>query len=131
MQNPPRYPDIEIYILDTNLPDICEWLKKHLTIKGAPLVEGNTHKIHTNYDGADIPVIVVEKASGKRFTSVWFDSSSTPWETDLDCARSAFSALNKEVRCSASGWIEEEEEDAPDLWWKINQHGEKQCNWKD
>ncbi|OZG70491.1 hypothetical protein BTA51_25495 [Hahella sp. CCB-MM4] len=129
MTSSERFPDIEIYVLNTTLENIIDWLNTELSEVSQPIPQGTVVKLTAVYHGQTIPITVTPGAAGKKFTSVIFDSDATPWDTDLDCARAAYKHFESEIRCSASSWVEEEAEDAPELWWKVNDQGEKKINW--
>ena len=61
-------------------------------------------------------------------------SGNTPWDTDRDCALAAFSYLNKEIRCSTSGWESSEtdsgEKDSSEKWLRIDSTGESTIEWQ-
>lgn len=122
-------PDIEIYVLSCPLEKILDWLKEdfHVTYTHSP-TELCT-KVTLEMNGHPIHATILEQAAGKRFTCIWFNSANTPWNSDIECARHAYTALDCEVRCNYQGWEEEGDQD-PDLWWRINKNGEGQFIWK-
>lgn len=122
-------PDIEIYVLSCPTERIISWLEQDFSLINTEHTNDLTCKLELEYQGKTIPVTILEKAAGKRFTSIWFDSEHTPWNSDMECAKQAFSALNCEIRCNYQGWQEDEQED-PDLWWRINTHGEGPYIWR-
>jgi hypothetical protein len=69
------------------------------------------------------------KAVGK-WHSLLLDSDSTPWETDLECARAAFAALGVEIRCAPGSWDEEESEEDADKWLRISADGVEEIVWR-
>jgi len=116
-------PDIEIYVNSASVEEITNWLKDRMDSFEAD--QPNTAKSHSykaTLGDETIPVLIVEKAAGKYFTSVWFDSNKTPWEKDVDCGRDAFQFMEKEIRCNAAGWLPGDE---PDEWLCINSEGEE------
>ncbi|WP_271272969.1 hypothetical protein [Aliamphritea hakodatensis] len=113
-----RHPDIEIYVKSRNLEEICQWLNGVFSAVERQHSQGTVHQYRT---GCGIPVLIHEKVSGKAWTSVWFDSDSTPWEKDLDCAIIASQQMDTEIRCIAGGW---NDGDDPDEWWKVATDGE-------
>ncbi len=121
-------PDIEIYVLSCPTDNIVTWLSQKFTLLEQTHPSSLCTKVILELDGNTIPVTILEQASGKRFTSIWFDSSRTPWENDILCAKDAYSSLQCEVRCNYQGWEEEGDQD-PDQWWKINSHGEGPFVW--
>ncbi|MCL6417393.1 hypothetical protein MIB92_17165 [Aestuariirhabdus sp. Z084] len=120
-------PDIEIYIKDTSLNAIRDWLGSNFDAIEEGQHKGNSYHFQSFINGESIPVLVVEKAAGKHFTSVWFDSSATPWNDDLSCARSAHQTLGRTVRCNGGFW-EDGSEDM-DSWMEISEQGEHQVEW--
>ena len=113
-----RHPDIEIYVKSRSLEEICQWLNGVFSAVELQHSQGTVHQYRT---GCGIPVLIHEKVSGKAWTSVWFDSDSTPWEKDLDCAVVASQQMDTEIRCIAGGW---NDGDDPDEWWKVATDGE-------
>ncbi len=130
MTHPERFPDIEIYVMNTSVEDILSWIGNTMTMIEPPKRQGAVIRLQGKLEQHLIPVTITPGAAGKKFTSIIFDSAETPWVSDIDCARAAFRYFGNEVRCSASGWVEEEAEDAPDMWWKINAEGEIKINWR-
>ncbi|SBS35029.1 hypothetical protein MAQ5080_03051 [Marinomonas aquimarina] len=122
-------PDIEIYLLSCPTERIISWLEQDFSVLDMRKPSDIATKLHLDWNGRDIPVTILEQAAGKRFTSVWFDSEQTPWESDMECAKRAFEALQCEVRCNYQGWQEDGQED-PDLWWRINANGEGPYIWR-
>jgi hypothetical protein len=121
--------DIEIYTLSCPTEKIIAWLEEKFTLVKKSTPSKLCSKITVSSDGNDIEVTILEQAAGKRFTSIWFDSDKTPWEDDMTCARQVFKSLNCEVRCNFQGWEEEGNQD-PDQWWRINSDGEGPFIWE-
>ncbi|GAB3488665.1 hypothetical protein [Marinomonas epiphytica] len=122
-------PDIEIYVLSCPTETIVEWLNTDFTVINKQNVTSDSVKLTLSHQGQEINVTILEKAAGKRFTSIWFDSDKTPWSTDMECAQQAFTALEHEVRCNYQGWEEEGDQD-PDQWWRVNKDGSGPFIWK-
>lgn len=122
-------PDIEIYLLSCPTERIVSWLEQDFSMLDMRNAGDNATKLNLEYQGHIIPVTILEQAAGKRFSSVWFDSEHTPWQSDMECAQRAFEALQCEIRCNYQGW-EENGEDDPDLWWRINANGEGTYIWR-
>ncbi|WP_426417314.1 hypothetical protein [Aestuariirhabdus sp. LZHN29] len=120
-------PDIEIYIKGTSLNAIRQWLDASFDSIEEGQHKGNSYQFQAFHDGQGIPVMVVEKAAGKQFTSVWFDSSATPWNDDLSCARAAYQQLARPVRCNGGFW--EDGSDAVDSWMEVSDQGEQTVEW--
>ena len=70
--------------------------------------------------------IILLKATKGGYTSVWFKSNDTNWNTDKDCAVDAFKFFApNEIRCSTGGWEGEDEGG----WFRITEAGIKIANW--
>jgi len=126
--------DIEIYLLSCPTSKIREWLQKHFIVLTETRINSELYSLvleskASEHQDQPIQVQILEQAAGKRFTSVWFDSAKTPWQTDTDCARDAYAVLECEVRCNMTSWQEVSNED-PDQWWHINQYEEGPFIWK-
>ena len=120
-----RFPDIEIYLMKAEAAAVKNWLNSALG-ELTEIKSGAT--CHWQFAGMD--VFFTEQAE-KNFSSLWFKQNQTPWLTDLDCARAAHTALGCEVRCSDSGWEEEEgDEQAGQGWIKLIRGEEKSFIWK-
>ncbi|MTI12658.1 hypothetical protein [Sansalvadorimonas verongulae] len=98
--------DIEIYLMKQPVSAIIQWLTDRFDSCSGPETRGRSHNLQVTHEGQHIPVNIVENTSGKAWTSVWFDSTSTPWNCDADCGREAHTALKARVRCNASFWQE-------------------------
>ncbi|MGI0115944.1 hypothetical protein [Zooshikella sp. RANM57] len=124
-----QLPDIEIYVKNTT-PDLIEdWLDDRFDSVELVNKEGRTHQYNVDWQGMNIPVMVVERAAGRAFTSIWFNSAETPWETDIECARDAFEFFDTEIRCNGTFW--QEEEAADNEWWRITHQGEGIISWQE
>lgn len=123
-----RYPDIEIYLAETNIEHIDAWLRE--VVDAEPLKPAGKRKWRSRGrdDSHDIPILLVENAAD-GFSSLWFDSAETPWPRDTDCARDAARALQSEVRCTLGGW---QPGDDPDRFWQVLPNGsEGTIHWPD
>lgn len=121
-----NHPDIEIYIKNCKLDEVLQWLSERLDSVKATGSKGMLHQFSASYQGHKFAIAVHEKALGKAWISVWFQSNTTPWKVDLDCAREASAVLKAQVRCIASGW---QEGDDPDEWWKVEEGQEVKMQW--
>ena len=121
-----RHPDIEIYIKNTSVEKITAWLSQRLDKIHALGNKGLLHQFTGEYQQHTFEIVIHERALGKAWLSVWFQTDQTPWEVDLDCAREASIELKAQVRCIASGW---QEGDDPDEWWKVEQGQEEKIQW--
>ncbi|OUR85202.1 hypothetical protein A9Q77_01005 [Marinomonas sp. 42_23_T18] len=122
-------PDIEIYLLSCSNEKIIEWLQTSFTIIEEKKLNAGLLSLKVATAETEFEIQLLQKAAGKRFTSVWFDSDKTPWSDDVECAKAAFTALDCEVRCNIASWSETEEQD-PDQWWHINQYEEGPFIWR-
>ncbi|RDE18117.1 hypothetical protein DV711_18550 [Motiliproteus coralliicola] len=121
-----RHPDIEIYIKQRSVEQISTWLEAEFDRLELLQQRGQTYRYQANLDGTQIPITLIDRAA-KDFSSLWFDSDSTRWPQDRDCARQACQQLETEIRCIASGWNEGDE---PDEWWSIKDSGEQLILWR-
>jgi len=128
-----RQPDIEVYIKDISVDAIINWLndvfegvEAQSPLDKSPLTLQCKIKEDTG-SVATIPVTIFTGAAGKLYTSLWFQSDKTPWNTDFDCAIQLVEATGNEVRCSTNGW--EEAEDADNQWWKVTSEEKTIVNW--
>ncbi|EAT12142.1 hypothetical protein HF888_05005 [Bermanella marisrubri] len=116
MSNPERYPDIEIYALDITFKQIGDWLKTRFSeVEQTQLVKKKS-EARATWKADGMIVTVFGNAVG-AFSSIWFQTNATPWDTDLECAQTASHELNTEIRCSNSGWSEGQRPDTK--WWQI------------
>jgi hypothetical protein len=118
--------DIEIYLAATPAADALAWLAGRFPEHDKPRPAGKRQwQQHVRHGEVSIPVLVIEEAS-PGFTSVWFNSPTTPWASDADCAREAFAHFGREVRATAGTWKEDAD---PDEWWSIGPTGERFVQW--
>lgn len=122
--------DIEIYIQATNGAAIKAWL----TTCTSSLEEKSSNPKRQSYwatfgqsgqPECEFEIIVLSKIKG-HFSSVWFNTISTPWASDKACAQDAFIHFQSSVRCVVAGW---QEGDAPDQWLNIDAQGESIIDW--
>lgn len=120
-----RQPDIEIYLRDASQQAVTEWLEQAIGSCSPWQQKGKTFKCQAG----EIPVTWLPKAVGK-WHSLLMESSATPWEDDIACARAAYQALNVEIRCAPGGWQEEESVEDADRWISISERGEDEIIWR-
>ncbi|WP_281647899.1 hypothetical protein [Parendozoicomonas sp. Alg238-R29] len=113
--------DIEIYLMKQSVESILQWLDDHFDSCSEPVSHGRSHSLEVVHEKQVIPVNIVENASGKAWTSVWFDSINTPWSCDAECGREAHTKLNARIRCNASFW--QENAGNMDEWLEISSDG--------
>lgn len=123
-----RYPDIEIYLAETDIPRIEAWLRDTLDAESLKPAGKRKWRTRGHREHAEVPVLLVE-AVADGFATLWFDSDATPWPRDTDCARDAARHLACEVRCSLGGW---QPGDDPDRFWQVLPDGsEGTIHWPD
>ncbi len=121
--------DLEIYIRDLAEGAVSQWLAVHLDhLELDDSQVTGVVKGHATYEGRRLRITMYPGAFGKRFTSLVLEGESLPWNTDLDCARSAWRALETEIRCSPGDW-KEGEPVADEKWWRLDHRGEHQVVW--
>ena len=125
--------DLEIYLRDIELPAMAEWLSCHLDqlTLGNDLPSGPPSrpvKATADYNGHRVRVSVYPGAGGKRYASLILEGNDLPWASDLECGRSAWRAMNTEVRCSPGDW-KEGEPVQDEKWWRIDDRGEQLAVW--
>ncbi|ASP38321.1 hypothetical protein CHH28_06340 [Bacterioplanes sanyensis] len=122
-----RFPDLEIYLLKPDSSAIEQWLKTCFP-QLQTLQQGERCHWRADTDQGQMDIFLNPQAE-KNFASLWFKQNRTPWANDLDCARQAHAALQIEVRCSAAGWQEGEQEDDSG-WIKLIRGEEKPLVWR-
>ena len=80
------------------------------------------------FEGERLRISLYPGAFGKRFTSLVIEGPKVPWNSDLDCARSAWRAMGAEIRCSPGDWKEGEPVE-DEKWWRLDHRGEQQVVW--
>ncbi|AOY88225.1 hypothetical protein BKP64_08635 [Marinobacter salinus] len=121
--------DLEIYIRDLPAGAVSRWLGSHLD--NLELEDGVTSSFVKGagvYEGERLRISLYPGAFGKRFTSVVIEGAKLPWNTDLDCARSAWRSMDTEIRCSPGDWKEGEPVE-DEKWWRLDHRGEQQVVW--
>ncbi|MBU2954409.1 hypothetical protein [Marinobacter sp. F3R08] len=121
--------DLEIYIRDLEAGAVSRWLESHLDelalnddeVSG--VVKGSGF-----YQSERLRISLYPGAFGKRFTSLVIEGTTLPWGSDLDCARSAWRAMDREIRCSPGDWKEGESVE-DEKWWRLDHRGEQQVVW--
>ncbi|MFN3237474.1 MAG: hypothetical protein ACE37D_10465 [Pseudomonadales bacterium] len=116
----PRFPDIEIYLKRVATEDVLAWLQTVFNDYEVVRTEPSTRcKLKEMF------CTITENVAKGGYTSVWFESNATPWETDRDCAQAAFAHFQCETRCSTGGWEGEDEGG----WLRLTDKGEQVVNW--
>ena len=122
-----RQQDIEIYIKGRACDDIKQWLGSIFEAIELNQQAGDSYSGNAllNQTSPACELLVLENAV-KGFTSLWFKQNHTPWDSDIDCARSAYQYLHREVRATTGSWREGAEED---LFCRIDARGETTIDW--
>ncbi|MBM97171.1 MAG: hypothetical protein CMI09_15140 [Oceanospirillaceae bacterium] len=124
--------DLEIYLLKPDVQTLKLWLEDALgTLESTrstdiEQADANAPQRWVHSDSRML-IVYTPKADG-NFGCLWFKTNQTPWQTDLDCARSAHAALAVEVRCAATEWSEQQQDDEPG-WIKLIRGEEKPFHW--
>ena len=114
--------DIEIYTKNTGLDDIIDWLTHRFTDVSI-IKKGKTVHDLTVYDNKQtIPVMVVERAVGKAWTSIWFKSATTLWADDISCAQDINTHCHCRVRFNAAPWQQGADMDE---WQQLDEEGQQ------
>lgn len=122
--------DLEIYVRDLEPGQLSRWLEEQLDSVELPDGEltGQAIKGRGRYRGESVRISVYPGAFGKRYTSVILEGEALPWAGDLACARSAWRALETEIRCSSGDWQEGQPVE-DEKWWRLDERGEQQVVW--
>jgi len=121
--------DIEIYIREPVLKRVLGWIKSRL----GPLEELSVDKsqrgvrmFRTTEHQPVIPIVVQTGVESGPYVGIWFDSASTPWKTDVECAREAYEAFGLPVQCDPGV-----DHDDQDDFFRIDEKGESIVRLKD
>lgn len=121
-----RFPDIEIYLMKAEAQPVQQWLQQAL---GSLTVKDDSSETQ-HWQASDMDIYFTENAE-KNFSSLWIKQNHSPWLNDLECGRAAHAALACEIRCSDSGWQENEGDNNPGQGWiKLIRGEEKSFTWK-
>ena len=118
--------DVEIYAKRVSTNHIIEWVRLYFSIDEQKTV-GSTLKLKLTRDGSAITCTIAENIAKGGYTSIWFDSSCTPWQTDEECAQEAYNHLQVEIRCSVNGWTSESEDSGG--WYRFTDSEKTVVNW--
>lgn len=127
-----RLDDIEIYVQNLDLKELSAWLKGFFPRCQFEPKENQSRiriDLPTQEPGKSIELIVLMKAAAPNFSCIWFKSTATPWNNDLDCAQSYFNYAKKEVRCASAPWLEADDH-KHEQWWQINSQGRQLIEWQ-
>ncbi|PAV24983.1 hypothetical protein CF392_13250 [Tamilnaduibacter salinus] len=121
--------DLEIYIRDLDPTALETWLAGHLDALSVTSVgTKGVLKGQGGIQGERVTISVYPNAVGKRYACLILEGGKLPWETDLDCARSAWEHLQTEIRCSPGDW-KEGDPVQDEKWWRLDERGEQLAIW--
>lgn len=122
--------DLEIYIRDIDLDATLSWLNQNLDDMESPVDRTLTNplKARASYRGKRVVVSIYPGAGGKRYASLILEGDDLPWSSDLECGRSAWRAMDSEIRCSPGDW-KEGQPVQDEKWWRLDQRGEQLAVW--
>lgn len=112
--------DIEIYVKNQSLANIKAWLETSFDKLDVVTSGKVVHDLEVTAGHNQIPVMIVENAVGKAWTSIWFKTAGTPWSDDTGCARSIQAQHRCRVRCNSGPWQEGADMDE---WWQLDEEG--------
>lgn len=120
--------DIEIYLKDTNLPAVTQWLTQALGDCSEWQQQGKVYKCSA---ANNIAISWYPKAAGS-WHCLHIASDQTPWATDLECAKEANAVLQIEIRCTPSDWTEQSNEpiEQANQWLKVIDQEVLTFTWK-
>lgn len=121
--------DLEIYIRDLEAGTVSRWLESNVEqLKLDDSDVASVIKGTASFNNEHLNITLYPRAFGKRFTCLILEGGQLPWDSDLACARSAWKALETEIRCSPGAW-KEGEPIADEKWWRLDSRGEQLVVW--
>ena len=87
--------DIEIYVRDCAIEKLLAWARSRLGRLDPPESVDGAVTVYPSLTGR----LVVTSGIEDDFISLWFNTPTSPWDTDVDCARDAARELGCTVRC--------------------------------
>jgi hypothetical protein len=98
---------MEIYIHDASTDAVLRWLKDTFDAVERIRDEPAVQVAITGADETAYTAQITRHVEGGPWTSVWFESGATDWESVTACARSAFQAINRETLCYPDRFADE------------------------
>jgi len=115
-----QHPDIEIYIKNRTAEQVLNWISSQAVSVEITKQSATTTELTLHFTQGILEAVLQQKVSGKAWSSLWFKINSTPWPTDLDCAKNASSGMDTQIRCIKESWSEENLDDSEeDQWWVV------------
>ena len=90
-----RRSGIEVFVCGCSEIRLLAWIQSRLGTLIGPQGAGDA----LVYGSPCGPVIITLRVEDGPFTGVWFNTTRTPWDTDVDCARDAARELGCVLRC--------------------------------
>jgi hypothetical protein len=126
-----RHPDLEIYIKNTTIQQILNWLELHCQTVNTQFKSDNHIELQLQFGNKLIEASLQQKVSGKAWSSLWLKTNATLWDTDLDCALVAAAQMQTQIRCIEASWSDDQSKDLEgDHWWKIEDGQQELISWK-
>ncbi|MCA9314834.1 MAG: hypothetical protein KDB73_05035 [Planctomycetes bacterium] len=123
-----RQADVEVYVRDCPLERALDWARSSLgALRGPFHMDTTTAYQLESGEGA---VVFTPSIEDGPFMSVWFNTPSRPWDTDVECARAAVAALACVVRCDPGESIPGVSPHS-DMWLELDGNGERVILWDD
>jgi len=91
--------DCEIYLQNPDMETMMTWVEAR--VGDMDWISENKDMVvfHAQASGDTLPIIIQKNIEDTDFIGIWFNSVHAPWDTDADCARDAFLALNCTLQC--------------------------------
>ena len=125
-----RHPDLEIYIKSRSAEQVIEWLEKVCDSVQVLTKTATSCELELQFGEQYMSASLQQKVSGKAWSSLWFKSNPTPWNTDLDCALVASEHMATQIRCIKASWEDNEEDDQSDeQWWRVEEREQQLISW--
>ena len=112
------FPDLEIYIRAPDIAQLATRLGTALSLSHWER-EGPQLRASIINESSQADVVLHDRAY-KNYCSLWVTQNLTPWDNDLALAKWASEQFPElEVRCSQSGWSEQEPLNERVKWFRI------------
>ncbi|OUS26229.1 hypothetical protein A9R01_15045 ['Osedax' symbiont bacterium Rs2_46_30_T18] len=126
-----RHPDLEIYIKSRSSEQVIQWLEQVCDSVQVLTQTATSCELELEFCDQYTSASLQQKVSGKAWSSLWFKSNPTPWDTDLDCALLASEQMATQIRCIKAGWEDNQENDeSGEQWWRVEDNEKQLIDWK-
>lgn len=112
--------EVEIYVEESSLDDVLVWAESYFSAFSLKLTEKDMFIYEGVYQGIPIPITVQEVPDNPPCIGVWFNAESTPWGSNIECARDAYKSLGGSILCDPG-----DEYPLPDQFLRISAKGER------